>query len=76
MKKYRIQYTRNGHEVTTTRKAERAQDAIESLCDQYKWRGKLSQYDADTRGQEWAEVYADPEGGINYSIRIVATIKE
>ena len=71
--KYRITYTRNGRKVITSRTAETTEKAVEMLCDQYGWRGHLNQYDADTRGLEWAEVFADPEGGIDYSIRIVAT---
>ena len=74
--KYTIKYTRNNREVSTMRVSESAEAAIEKLCDQYGWRGKLKQYDADTRGKQWAEVIADPEGGINYNIRIVAVKAE
>lgn len=70
--KFEIKYTRNGQEITTTREAETALGAIEKLCDQYGWRCKLNQYDADTRGLNWAEAYADTDGGINFSLRIVA----
>lgn len=55
---YRITYERNGRNVTTTRKAATAQAAAEALCDQYGWRFRLKQYDADTRGGEWAECAA------------------
>ena len=74
--KYTIKYTRDNHAVTTTRIADTAKSAIDKLCDQYGWNGKLRQYDADTRGHNWAEVIADTEGGINYSLRIVATKAE
>lgn len=72
MNKYTIKYANNGREITIARTADTAENAIIKLCDQYGWRGRLHQYDADTRGREWAEVFADPEGGINFSIRIIA----
>lgn len=74
--KYIVKYTRNNRQISTTRFSDSAEAAIEKLCDQYGWRGKLKQYDADTRGKHWAEVIADPEGGINYSLRIVAVKAE
>lgn len=74
--KYTIKYTRSGKEITTTRQSSTTEDAIYALCDQYGWRGRLHQYDADTRGKQWAEVIADPDGGINYSIRIIAVKAE
>lgn len=48
--KYRLKYKHNGKEIITTRTAETAFAAAEKLCDQYNWRCKLLQYDADTRG--------------------------
>lgn len=74
--KYEIKYTKNEHEISMIREAETALGAIERLCDQYGWRCKLSQYDADSRGLEWAEAYADTDGGINFSLRIVAVCKQ
>jgi len=73
--KYEVKYTRN-QEIIATREAETALGAIERLCDQYGWRCRLSQFDADSRGLEWAEAYADTEGGINFSMRIVAVRKQ
>lgn len=70
--KYTLQY--NGK--TVTRNADTAQEAVEKLCDQYGWRCTLKQYDADTRGHEWAECAADTEGGINWNLTILATRKE
>lgn len=73
---YTITYERNGKEITTTRRADTAQEAIEKLCDQYGWYDKLKQYDADTRGCEWAEVNAYEDSGYCCFItRIVATRK-
>lgn len=70
--KYSITY--DGKSVT--RRADTAEAAIENLCGQYGWRCRLNQLDADTRGIEWAECYADTDGGINYSLRIVAARAE
>ena len=54
------------------RKADTAQDAVEKLCDQYGWRCHLKQFDADTRGHEWAECAVDTDGGINWNRTIYA----
>ena len=80
LSRYEIKYTRSqegqwNQEIIVTREAETALGAIEKLCDQYGWRCRLSQFDADSRGLEWAEAYADTEGGINFSRRIVAVRK-
>lgn len=79
--KYEVKYTKNqehqwNQEIIATREAETALGAIERLCDQYGWRCRLSQFDADSRGLEWAEAYADTDGGINFSKRIVAVRKQ
>lgn len=66
--RYKISYDGK----TVTRNADTAQAAIEKLCDQYGWGYKLKQYDADTRGHEWAECAADTNGGINYNRTIYA----
>lgn len=68
MNRYKITY--NGK--TVIRRGENAEDAIDRLCDQYGWRSKLNQYDADTRGQEWAECSVDTDGGINWAMTILA----
>lgn len=70
--KYEIKYNKNEREIVIIREAETALGAIERLCDQYGWRCRLIQFDADSRGLEWAEAYADTDGGINFSLRIVA----
>ena len=59
-------------QVRVIRKAVNAQSAIDKLCDQFGWGCKLDQYDADTRGMEWAVCDADTDGGNNYNIRISA----
>ena len=71
---YRLRYEspRTGKPIETTRKAESAEAAIDMLCEQYGWRAKLEQYDADTRGLEWAKCAVDPDGGINYRFAIIA----
>ena len=70
--KYVLEY--NGKKVI--RNADSAEAAIEKLCDQYAWRCHLKQYDADTRGKEWAECSVDTEGGINWNLTIIATRKD
>lgn len=52
--------------------ADTAEQAIEKYCGPYGWRYKLSMYDADTHGEEWAVCLADPQGGINYNYRLFA----
>lgn len=69
---YTVSWTQGEHTVSVNRRAANAVDAIERICDQYGWRGKLEMYDADTRGDEWAEYSVDTDGGINYNRRIVA----
>lgn len=69
---YTITYTRGGRNISTSRSSDTAYHAIERLCDQYGWSCDLNQYDADTRGLDWAEARADTEYGINYNLRIVA----
>lgn len=78
MNAYKITYTnhRTGEEITATRAAETATEAIEKLCNRYRWSYRLNMYDADTRGLEWSECWYDPDGGYNYNRRIVAVIKE
>ena len=70
--KYILEY--NGKKVT--RHADTAEKAIEKLCDQYGWSYTLYQYDADTRGREWAECRVDTDGGINWNLRVLATREE
>jgi uncharacterized cysteine cluster protein YcgN (CxxCxxCC family) len=70
--KYTLEY--NGRKVV--RIADTAQAAVEKLCDQYGWRCTLKQYDADTRGLEWAECAVDADGGINWNLTILASRKE
>jgi hypothetical protein len=72
MDKYRIEYKSK----TIFRLAENAVDAIDRLTNQYGWNYKLNQVDADTRGKEWAEVFCDREGGINYNMRIFAAVEK
>lgn len=74
--KFRLKYKHNGREIITTRTAETAFAAAEKLCDQYNWRCKLLQYDADTRGLIWAEAFADTDGGYNYSTLILSVRQE
>lgn len=71
MNKYRIEYK----DKVGFRLAENAVDAIDRLANQYGWNYKLNQVDADTRGAEWAEVFCDRDGGINYKMRIFAVVK-
>lgn len=70
--KYIIQYKGK----TLVRRADTAEAAVEKLCDQYGWRCKLRQYDADTRGREWAECSVDTEGGINWNMTVIASRSE
>lgn len=70
--KYIIQYKGK----TLVRHADTAEAAVEKLCDQYGWRCKLRQYDADTRGREWAECSVDTEGGINWNMTVIANRSE
>ena len=54
---YKISYQRGERTVTLHRKAESASQAVEKLAWQYGQRyTKVRLVDADTRGQEWAEV--------------------
>lgn len=76
MKKYKIEYTRNGKDSTVIRRAESAEAAVDKLAAQYGWRVKLNMYDAATRGEEWAQVAVDPDGGINYSFAALASLAE
>lgn len=73
---YTVRWGSDDHPVTVSRWAENAGDAIESICNQYGWRGKLDMYDSDTRGDEWAEYSVDTDGGINYNRRIIAERSE
>ena len=74
MRTYKITYTRCGRTITTTRKGEKAEDAIFSLCDQYAWRAKLNMISADDNGIKWAKCSADTDGGINWNITIHADL--
>ena len=69
---YRLTYERNGRTVVTVRKAATAQAAAEALCDQYGWGFRLKQYDADTRGCEWAECAAATDAYTDGEIAIHA----
>lgn len=71
MNRYRIEYK----DKTVFRMAENAVDAIDRLTNQYGWNYRIGQVDADTRGAEWAEVFCDREGGINYNMRIFAAVE-
>ena len=62
MESYNIIY--RGKSVV--RRGMSAHDAVERLCNQYGWRCRLRQYDADTRGLYWAECEVDTDGGINF----------
>lgn len=61
---------------TVVRRGASAQDAVERLCDQFGWRCRLRQYDADTRGMVWAECDVDPDGGINWDFAVLAYLME
>lgn len=67
--KYILTY--DGKEITRT--ADTAEEAVEKLCSQYGWRCRLRQYDADTRGHDWAESLVDTEGGTNWNRTILST---
>lgn len=54
--KYIITYTRNEKTYKVTRHADTAAQAIYKLCDQYGYEYHLHLMDADTYGQEWADV--------------------
>lgn len=75
--KYIISYSRRADMkmVQTARDGATAHDAIESLCNQYGWRCSLKEYDADTRGREWAVCSADTDGGTVWNLAIHAVIK-
>lgn len=74
MYKYIISYgDGDGDGKKAVRKAQRASSAIQKFCDQYGWSWSQKQIDADTRGLEWAEGYADKQGGINYNMHILAS---
>lgn len=70
MNRYKLTY--NGKAVI--RCGESAEDAIERLCSQYGWRNHLNQFDADTRGQKWAECSVDTNGGINWNMTVIAEL--
>ena len=77
MNKYLITYSRDGEKETKViRRAYSSWEAIDKLTDQYKWRWKIGLVDDETRGVECCEGYVDRYGGINYNMRIVATIEE
>ena len=71
---YKITYQKkeDQNDKVVRRIADNAQDALEKLCNQYGWGYKLTMYDADTRGAEWAQFYIDPTGGINYEFLALA----
>ena len=75
MSKYVIEYKFNGKERCVKRVANDATEAIKRLVNQYDWSWKLKMVDADTRGSEWCCGMADPDGGINYSMRIVSYLE-
>lgn len=70
--KYKIEFRGK----TFVRSGMSAQDAIETLCDQYGWRFRLGMYDADTQGRKWAKGAVDTNGGINYNDSIFAETKD
>ena len=70
---YTITY---GEGKQTVRKATTAPKAIRKLCEQYGWSFMLRQYDADSRGEVWAECLVDKNDGLNYYMRVVATRRE
>lgn len=72
MNRYQINYKNK----SIVRRAESAPEAINKLCNQYGWNSKLEQIDADTCGTRWAAFLCDPDGGINYEFRIIATIRD
>lgn len=75
MSKYKVTYTnRAGKEIATTRSAENAQGAIEKLAGQYNWDiSRWGLIDANTRGLDWAEAWADTlEGVTSGFIRVFA----
>ena len=74
--KYLITYSHDGEKETKViRRACSSWEAIEKLTNQYKWSWKIGLVDAETRGVECCEGYVDRDGGINYNMRIVATIE-
>lgn len=72
MEAYEITYTRNGKEHTQIRISDTAENAIESLCNQYGWEYKINMIDADSCGKEWCKVAIDPDGGINWRFTAIA----
>lgn len=76
MNAYIIRYTMDGVDKQMVRKAVDATEAIERLCYQYGWNYHLNMYDADTRGIDWSECFVDRDGGINFSMRMVASRKK
>ena len=52
--------------------ADTAADTVRKLCNRYGWSYRINMYDCDTKGKEWAELYIDKTGGINYAVRCVA----
>ena len=75
MSKYVIEYKFNGKERRVKRVANDATEAIKRLVNQYGWSWQLKMVDADTRGSEWCSAMVDPDGGINYSMRIVSYLE-
>jgi len=75
MDKYIVKYKFNGKERRVKRVADNAKEAIDRLVNQYFWSWKLSMVDADTSGSEWCSGLVDPDGGINYSMRIVSYLE-
>ena len=75
MSKYVIEYKFNGKERCVKRVANDATEAIKRLVNQYGWSWQLKMVDADTRGSEWCCGLVDPDGGINYSMRIVSYLE-
>ena len=73
--RYKITYQRNGKEITAHRNAEKADDALEAICNQYGWGFRLKMISADDCGLEWATALADTDGGINYNLRLEAVME-
>lgn len=76
MNKYLISYKRNGKQVYATRSGDCATEAIDKLCNQYKWNWKVGLVDADTRGKQWTSAYVDEDGGINYNLFVLCKERE
>jgi len=67
--RYKIEY--DGKHLW--RRGDNAFEAVQRLCRQYGWSAKLVQHDAEEKGNLWAECLIDKEGGINYSLRLMAS---